>query len=75
MKMSDDEIKQVFFHCDNNNPESLYCDVDIIEFGRKLSAYATALEHSRCLAIVKSYSDDAAEALKDGAPTFEWRTK
>jgi hypothetical protein len=75
MKMSDDEIKQVFFHCGNDDPESLYCDVDIIEFGRKLSAYATTLEYKRCLAIVKPYSDDAAKALADGEPTFEWRMK
>lgn len=73
--MSDDEIKQVFFYCDNDDPESLYSDVDIIEFGRKLCAYATVQEHRRCLAIVKLYSKDAAKVLEDGSPTFPWGNK
>ena len=73
--MSDDEIKQVFFHCSNDDPESLYSDVDIIEFGRKICAYATVQEHRRCLAIVKPYSHEAAKVLEDGSPTFTWGKK
>ena len=73
--MSDDEIKQVFFHCSNDDPESLYSDVDIIEFGRKICAYATVQEHRRCLAIVKPYSNEATKVLEDGAPTFTWGKK
>jgi hypothetical protein len=40
--MSDDDIKQVFMHCENDNLEGLYAEVDIFEFARKLEAYILA---------------------------------
>lgn len=40
--MSDDDIKQVFMHCENDNPEGLYAEVDVFEFARKLEAYILA---------------------------------
>jgi len=40
--MSDDDIKQVLMHCENDNPEGLYAEVDVFEFARKLEAYILA---------------------------------
>lgn len=38
-----EDIKQVFFYCDNRDPEGFYADgVDVIEFGQKISAFALA---------------------------------
>ena len=73
--MSDEEIKQIFFHCGNSDPESLYANVDIIEFGRKLCVYAKVQEHQRCVAILKPFNEDAAKLLENGRPFFEWRKK
>jgi hypothetical protein len=37
------DIKQVFFYCDNKDPEGFYAnDVDILEFGQKVAAFALA---------------------------------
>ena len=37
--MNDDLIKQVFFYCENRDPDGCYADgVDVLEFGRKLEA-------------------------------------
>ena len=38
--ITNEEIKQVFFHCANNDPNSSYADeVDIFEFGKKIESY------------------------------------
>ncbi len=43
MKLDPDDIKQVFFYCENRNPEGFYAnDVDIIEFGQKMADFALA---------------------------------
>ena len=39
--LSPDEIKQVFFHCHHKDPNGFYAnDVDIVEFGQKIAAFA-----------------------------------
>jgi hypothetical protein len=38
-----EDIKQVFFHCNHTDPNGHYADeVDIIEFGQKIAAFALA---------------------------------
>lgn len=38
-----EDIKQVFFYCDNKDPDGFYAnDVDILEFGQKMAAFALA---------------------------------
>ena len=41
--LNNEDIKQVFFHCSNEDPGGFYADeVDIIEFGQKIAAFALA---------------------------------
>lgn len=41
--LNNDDIKQVFLYCDNRDPNGFYAnDVDIIEFGQKIAAFALA---------------------------------
>ena len=41
--LKNEDIKQVFFHCDNRDPDGFYADgVDILEFGQKIAAFALA---------------------------------
>lgn len=38
-----EDIKQVFFHCHHEDPSGFYAnDVDILEFGQKIAAFALA---------------------------------
>jgi hypothetical protein len=39
--ISPEDIKQVFFYCENTDPDGYYADgVDILEFGQKIAAFA-----------------------------------
>lgn len=41
--MNPEDIKQVFFHCHHKDPNGFYAnEVDVIEFGQKMAAYALA---------------------------------
>jgi hypothetical protein len=41
--LTNEDIKQVFFHCDNKDPNGFYpTEVDIIEFAKKLEALILA---------------------------------
>lgn len=43
MPLNPEDIKQVFFYCDNRDPNGYYADgVDVIEFGQKIGAFALA---------------------------------
>lgn len=43
MPLNPEDIKQVFFYCDNKDPSGYYAnDVDVIEFGQKIAAFALA---------------------------------
>lgn len=66
--ISDDLIKQVFFYCENNDPDGCYPDtLDIIEFGRKLAAVLTPQirreEHKRCVRIVSDLNKEVGQVL------------
>ena len=72
--ISEDLIKQLYFHCDNNDPNGLYVDnasepLDIIEYARKLenaiSDQVRLKEHARCVEIVRSMNKDVARVLED----------
>ena len=41
--LNNEDIKQVFFYCDHRDPAGFYAnDVDILEFGQKIAAFALA---------------------------------
>lgn len=41
--LSDEDIKQIFFYTENNNPNGFYAnDVDVLEFGNKIADFVTA---------------------------------
>ena len=43
MPLNPEDIKQVFFYCDNRDPNGYYADgIDVIEFGQKIGAFALA---------------------------------
>jgi hypothetical protein len=55
--INEDLIKQIFFYCDNNDPNGLYTDpqgepLDIVEYARKIEAVISdsvrLKEHARC---------------------------
>jgi len=67
-------IKQIFFYCNNNDPNGLYTDpqgepLDIIEYARKIEAVISdqvrLKEHARCVEIVASMNKDIARVLED----------
>ena len=71
--IADELIQQVFFYCENNNPDGCYAsDVDIFEFGQKLAAVLTPMirkeEHLRCVGIVNSLNREVATALAERRP-------
>ncbi len=71
--MNDDLIKQVFFYCENRDPDGCYADgVDVLEFGRKLEAVLRPIiskeEHERCVGIVNNLNREVATALASKRP-------
>jgi len=41
--LTNDDIKQIFFYCENRDPNGFYADgVDILEFAKKLEALILA---------------------------------
>lgn len=43
MTLDPNDIKQVFFYCDHRDPNGFYAnDVDVLEFGQKIAAFALA---------------------------------
>ena len=77
MKITEADIRQIYFHCKNNNPEGLYHnkddELDIIEFGEKIGAYvayhaaqeAKRDEHIRCVELVRQVNPTVADYLDD----------
>jgi hypothetical protein len=73
MQLSEEEIKQIFFYCDEKLPDSLYADqVDIIQFAHKIVAYAipqaVLQEHERCVKIVKDMNREVGNSLENQRP-------
>jgi len=68
--LSDDQIKQIFFYVQNEDPNGIYAnDVDILEYARKIEAYvrieAAREERLECVKLVKSLNVEVAKALED----------
>jgi hypothetical protein len=75
MHLSEEEIKQIFFYCDEKLPDAIYADeVDIIQFAHKIAAYvapqAALKEHQRCVMIVKDMNREVGNALENQRPKF-----
>jgi hypothetical protein len=71
--ISEDLIKQIYFYCDNNDPNGLYTDpqgepLDLVEYAHKLEAVISdqvrLKEHARCVEIVRSMNKDVASVLE-----------
>lgn len=77
MKLSDADIKQIYFYCKNNDPQGLYHnnedELDVIEFGKKIAEYvelrvaqeAKREEHKRCVDLIEKINPTAAKYLLD----------
>ena len=68
MNIDNETIKQIFFHCENSDPEGIYPEaVDIVEFANKIAEYvdfnARKEEHERCIAIASEVNSKVAELL------------
>ena len=73
MQLSEETIKQIFFLCDQHEPNALIADeVDIIQFAHKIAAYIepmiAAKEHQRCIQIVSDMNLEVANALNNQKP-------
>jgi hypothetical protein len=68
--LSNEDIKQIFFYCDNKDPQGSFADdVDIYEFGKKVSAVAAVMaarqERQKCIEFVASLNAEVAKALEE----------
>jgi hypothetical protein len=75
MKLTDADIKQIYFHCKNTDPQGLYHnnddELDVLEFGRKIAEYvelraaqeAKREEHKRCVDLVEKINPVVARYL------------
>lgn len=68
--LSNEEIKQIFFYCDNKDPNGSYADnVDIFEFGKKVAAVAAVMgareERKLCAEFVRTLNVEVAKALEE----------
>jgi len=73
MQLSEEEIKQIFFYCDEPSPNALFADeVDIVQFAHKIVAYAipkaVLQEHERCVTIVKHMNREVGNSLENQRP-------
>ena len=73
MQLSEETVKQIFFYCDQHEPNALIADeVDIVQFAHKIAAYIEPLiaakEHHRCVQIVSDMNREVANALNNQKP-------
>jgi hypothetical protein len=73
MQLSEETVKQIFFYCDQHEPNALIADeVDIVQFAHKIAAYIEPLiaakEHQRCVQIVSDMNREVANALNNQKP-------
>jgi hypothetical protein len=71
--LSEETVKQIFFYCDQHEPNAIVADyVDIVQFAHKIAAYVqpiiAAKEHQRCVQIVNDMNRDIASALSNQKP-------
>lgn len=68
--ISDADIKQIFFYCDNKDPNGSFADgVDILEFGKKVAAVAEVdgrkAEREKCVNFIAQTNPELAKSLKN----------
>jgi hypothetical protein len=72
--LTENDVKQIFFYCNNDDPNGLYIDLqdnvlDVVEFAHKLEAVITAnvrsAEHARLVKIAKSINANVARVLEE----------
>jgi hypothetical protein len=73
MQLSEETVKQIFFYCDQHEPNALVADdVDIVQFAHKIAAFVAptiaAKEHQRCVQIVSDMNREVANALNNQKP-------
>jgi hypothetical protein len=73
MQLSEETVKQIFFYCDQHEPNALIADeVDIVQFAHKIAAYVepmiAAKEHQRCVEIVSNMNREVANSLNNQKP-------
>lgn len=71
--LSEEEVKQIFFYCDQHEPNAVIADdVDIVQFAHKIEAIvridAAKKEHQRCVEIVSQMNREVAKALNNVRP-------
>lgn len=71
--LSEELVKQVFFHSDEKRKDPLIADeVDIVQFAEKLEAVLRPLiaaeEHKRCVKIVAHMNREVANNLANQRP-------
>lgn len=75
MKLTEADVKQIYFHCRNNDPNGIYHnkedELDIVEYANKVAAYvaervaheAKREEHKRCVELVEKINPTVAKYL------------
>ena len=66
--LSNEEVKQIFFYCNNKSPDGCFAnEVDILEFGHKVAAVAVQKavkeERKKCIEFVTSLNIEIGKAL------------
>lgn len=68
-KLTENEIKQIFFYVDDKDKTALYADdVNVVDFARKIEAVVALREHERCVHIASSLNTQVGAALKSNPP-------
>jgi len=73
MQLSEETIKQIFFHSDAPRKDAMLADeVDIVQFAEKIADYVTReamlKERSECIKFVRSLNSTVADALEANRP-------
>ena len=76
MPLDEETIKQIYFYCDNKDPNGMYHNnddnLDVLEFAKKIAEYvdinARKEEHLRCVEIAKAVNSKVAELINTKAP-------
>lgn len=73
MELSEETVKQIFFYSDNPRKDALLADeVDIVQFANHVAQFVkqhyAAMEHARCVKIVRDMNPEVAKALDNQKP-------
>lgn len=73
MQLSEETIKQIFFHSDAPRKDAMLADeVDIVQFAEKIADYVTReamlKERRECIKFVRSLNSTVADALEANRP-------